>query len=93
MVHPPVAKRQRMTSEWFYECREKFGIGDPEEDGTPEQAAEYNAEIDAIYARIRQEYAAEKAARTAPGKASPSSHVSWSSYRSLTANSPETSTA
>ncbi len=62
-VHPLVTKRQRLASEWFYECCEKFGVDDPEEDGTPEQAAEYNAGIDAIYARIREEYAAEKAAR------------------------------
>ncbi|MCC2275383.1 hypothetical protein LKL35_08105 [Streptomyces sp. ET3-23] len=62
-VHPLTVKRQRLASEWFYECCAKFGVDDPEEDGTPERAADYKACLDAIYAEIREEYVAEKAGR------------------------------
>ncbi len=57
-VHPLVVKRARLSSEWFYECRARFGVDDPWE-GTPEQEAEYEAGMAAIYARISEEYAVE----------------------------------
>ncbi|MEW2577394.1 hypothetical protein [Streptomyces syringium] len=57
-VHPLVEKRSRLTSEWFYDFCAKYGVDDPDE-ATPEQTDEYDAGMDAIYARIREEYIAE----------------------------------
>ncbi|WP_370421165.1 hypothetical protein AB8O64_23415 [Streptomyces sp. QH1-20] len=59
-VHPLVAKADRLSSEWFYEFCAKYGVDYPDE-ATPEQQEEYEAELDIIHSRIREEYAAEKA--------------------------------
>ncbi|MEV4440468.1 hypothetical protein AB0K09_15875 [Streptomyces sp. NPDC049577] len=53
-VHPLVAKRHRMSSDWFYEFCAKYGVDDPDETN-PERAAEYKAGLDAIYTQIRRE--------------------------------------
>ncbi|MEU3874451.1 MULTISPECIES: hypothetical protein [Streptomyces] len=59
-MHPLVVKRHRLTSEWFYEFCAKYGVDYPDE-ATPEQQEEYEAGMDAIHARIREEYAQAEA--------------------------------
>ncbi|MEU4208767.1 hypothetical protein AB0F13_01980 [Streptomyces sp. NPDC026206] len=59
-VHPLLAKRDRLSSEWFYEFCAKYGVDEPDE-ATPEQQDEYDAGMEAIYAKIREEYDAEMA--------------------------------
>ncbi|MEV4431738.1 hypothetical protein [Streptomyces sp. NPDC049585] len=53
-----MAKADRLSSEWFYEFCEKYGVDDPDE-ATPEQQEEYDEALDAIHASILEEYAAE----------------------------------
>ncbi|MFI1253963.1 hypothetical protein ACH4U6_09190 [Streptomyces netropsis] len=58
-VHPLVIKAGRLSSERSYEFCAKYGVDYPGE-ATPEQQDEYEAGMDAIHSRIREEYAAEK---------------------------------
>ncbi|MEW2577393.1 hypothetical protein [Streptomyces syringium] len=58
-VHPLVVKAGRLSSEWSYEFCVKYGVDYPDE-ATPEQQDEYEAGLDEIHARIREEYAAEQ---------------------------------
>ncbi|MGW4651609.1 hypothetical protein [Kitasatospora sp. NPDC004289] len=53
-VDPEVIERHRATSEWYYEFCEKYGVDGPEF-ATPEQSAEYDLGIKAIYERFRSE--------------------------------------